>query len=115
MPAACSAWPSCPCASWLFAAPALNGDGETLQILPPEPEADRGLDTQVDPERGLRPRIPARLPRRAPEARDVARRARHARHVGGRRADVLGREVTSAEGVDQAAERLEQLRRLRLA
>src|SRR2546421_5791845 len=56
---------------------ALNGDGETLQILPAEPEADRGLDTQVDPESGLGPRIHSRPARLAPEARDVARRARH--------------------------------------
>src|ERR1700674_3613654 len=41
----------------------------------------------------------------------MARHARNARHVGNRRADVLGRDVASAEGIDEAAEGLEQLRR----
>src|SRR6267143_1348968 len=94
---------------------ALYGDGEVLQIRPAEPESDRGLDPQIDTERGLRPRVPARLARRAPEARHIARHARHAGHVDDRRADVFGRDVASAERVNEAAEGLEQLRCLCLA
>ena len=75
----------------------------------------RYVTAEVHPERGFGARVAARLPGCSPEAGHVARGPRDARHVGGRRADVLGGNVTAPERLDQPAKGLEELGALGLA
>ena len=97
------------------AAEALDRDRDALQIGAAEAEFHGRLDAEVHPERGFGARVAARLPGCSPEAGHVARGPRDARHVGGRRADVLGGDVTAAERLDQPAKGLEELGALGLA
>ena len=91
------------------AAGALDREMEPGQCVLAECAADRGLDAEEHPERGMRPGVAPDLAARNREPGDEPGLLRDCDHVGDRHADVLGGDVIAGKPVDRAPERGDHL------